>query len=95
MPRVELNPEIDATTVVNVGDVVLTDLGVEAEIGDISVCLRPHADPAGERYSAEVQSVEIGLPFVVDLIGGKWTYGTQLRAIVRRFDEEAPSDGEG
>jgi hypothetical protein len=91
MPRIDLTPNTDPSTVIQVGDVVLTDTGREGEIGRLSIALEPHSDPAAEKHFADVERCEISLPYVVSLIGGNWAYGTQLRAIVRRFDEEGAS----
>jgi hypothetical protein len=82
MGLIPLDREQRGGQAVKVGDKVRTDQGWEADITQISVCLRPHADPAGETHSHEVDEVELCLPFVADLSNGKWVYAHQLAEIV-------------
>jgi hypothetical protein len=67
-------------TLIEVGDFAETEFGTR-RVEHIYIALRPQRDPAAEEFFAEVTACETSLPFVVDLVGGRWAYGTQVRSM--------------
>ena len=70
--------------ILHVGDsVVVAGLG-RVTVDRIDVCLRPSTDPGAEEHAVQVDSIELGEhgpPFVIDVEGGGWAYGSQVTTL--------------